>query len=415
MKTRSLVASVAILGASCGAQSEVRIATVDGRSFEGKHLGYDARTQTFTMSRPGDETLPVPFADIESVAFRRSEADPIVATPRILFRSGASVVVHSFLPTPETDSLASFRFRLAENAEAVSVPLSYIEAIVFRELQSDGGQSVRAAIDKPDDTKDYVFVQADSSLRRQRVHVGGVLESDSNAVLALRFGDRDYRVPLERVGAVVFAVARGAAPAPLPNPLVHIKCHAEDISLSGHLVSLQNRKLAVRLAEGFLVDLPIQTVKRLSVATDALVWLSDLVPRSETYTRALDSKRSWLRDRSPCGPGLRLGGRTHNKGLLLPPRTRLTFDVPRDGRRRFRATVGIDARAGSLGHAVIRILADDKLLIERTVTAKGLPFDLDLALGEALTLSLETDFGKRFDLGDHCAFGSARLTPDKGP
>jgi hypothetical protein len=94
---------------------------------------------------------------------------------------------------------------------------------------------------------------------------------------------------------------------------------------------------------------------------------------------------------------------------VVVPRTRLTWDL--DGRfDRFEATIGIDDRGGPQANAVVRVVADGKVLFESEPLVFGRPAQtIRVELGRCRQLALEVDFGKNYDLGDFCAFADARV------
>jgi hypothetical protein len=138
-------------------------------------------------------------------------------------------------------------------------------------------------------------------------------------------------------------------------------------------------------------------------------YLSDLAPVAE-HTPAFDRVREWLRDATPNGAGIVLGGRSYCRGLCLIPRTTLTFDIDAGRYDVFEATVGIDDRSSTQADAVIRIRADGRLVFEAAGVQLGqTPRPLELPILGVSTLVIEADFGTNFDLGDHCVFAVARL------
>ena len=110
------------------------------------------------------------------------------------------------------------------------------------------------------------------------------------------------------------------------------------------------------------------------------------------------------------GKGIQLGGRVYRRGLCLLPRTTMTFALEPGQFDVFESVIGIDDRSRSQAHAVFRVLVDEKLVYEaEAVTLADPPMELRIPLAGVKKLTLQTDFGKNFDLGDHCVFAGARL------
>ena len=59
---------------------------------------------------------------------------------------------------------------------------------------------------------------------------------------------------------------------------------------------------------------------------------------------------------------------------------------------------------------MFRVKNGDKVLYEsKAVTRQSEPLTIKVPITKVLQLTLEADFGKNFDFGDHCVFAEARV------
>ena len=216
----------------------------------------------------------------------------------------------------------------------------------------------------------------------------------------------EYDFPLVGVVAIVFGKNTGFAPDRQPRPRTTIELTTGE-RLEGRLLQC-GENLRLRLDEGAVVDVPARQLLAFEVASDRLMWLSELVPKVD-QTPAFDRVWPWGVDRSPAGPGLVIGGKAFHRGIGMVPRTRLTYDL--GGRFDvFEAQIGIDDRGGPEAHAVFRVLIDGVVAFESSPKTLGEPAELvRVDLKKCRQLSIEVDFGKNYDLGDFCAFADARV------
>jgi hypothetical protein len=224
--------------------------------------------------------------------------------------------------------------------------------------------------------------------------------------VAFDLREQNYEPPLDDVHALVFGNVTGFAPNPQPGPRATVRLDTGE-RLCGHLVSLAGDAV-LRLDEGADLTVPRARLREITIVSDRMVWLSDLKPTVE-QTPAFDRVWPWTIDRSPAGGQIRLGGRVRERGLVVRPRIKLTYDL-RGNYDVFAATIGIEDRGGPQANAVFRVYADGRLLHETTGFTCGMtPVDLELPLDKAQHLVIEADFGKNYDLGDLCVFADARV------
>jgi hypothetical protein len=135
----------------------------------------------------------------------------------------------------------------------------------------------------------------------------------------------------------------------------------------------------------------------------------DLPPSTVEQVPAFDVVRPWLKDAAPAGAGVHLAGRLQSHSLVLFPRTRLTYELG-EGYDLFVATIGIESRSTGPAHALFQVFADgERIFQSQPVTRDSAPEELRLPITGAKELAIEVDFGRNFDLGDHCVFAGARL------
>jgi hypothetical protein len=244
-------------------------------------------------------------------------------------------------------------------------------------------------------------------IARARDDIAGSADLASLDEVRVRFAGEDQTIALSRVHGLVFGVDHGAPPDALANPRVVLTLR-NGREISGGLAAMDQARCRLRLDEGVDLELASNSVVRIQVQSDRLVHLTDLTPETE-QTAALD--RSWppLLDHGPGGGPIQLGGRSFARGLVLFPRTRLTYAL--DGRFDIlETTIGLEERAGPAAHAVFRILGDDRVLFDSgPVTPRSEPRALKITVTKVKRLTLEADFGENLDLGDLCVFAAPRL------
>jgi hypothetical protein len=414
----ALAASVVVHGVAIGQSDEAPksvafdfLAGQQGRlpgTCEG--LSYPGPSGGFVLAPSGEE-VPDLLDRLRGIRFATERATTSGSEdgPRVWLRSGSEFAA-SLAERQGADGVrAAFVGRGgALDGVAFGLPLQFVRALQLRALTVEESEAFVSARGRPDETLDYVFVEHQGALRRQRVRVLRFVDAPEGPALELEFGGKTYEIATSRLAAIVFADARGTAPQPLAPPYVYLPQRAAP-PLRGKLVSLSEALVTIRTAEGAELALPRSAVGEIGVRSSRVATLSDLEPVRVEYTPALDREWPWLRDRAPGGDGIVLGGTKYETGLVLPPRTRLEFSVP-GGLRRLLASVGIDDRAGPLGHAVFRIVAGPTVLFERVIAAGDDAVAVDVTIPDGVaSFGIETDYGDRFDLGDHCAFADARL------
>jgi hypothetical protein len=154
-------------------------------------------------------------------------------------------------------------------------------------------------------------------------------------------------------------------------------------------------------------------------STGNLQFLTDLEPERVDWRPYLQSTVTpetvarWFQpkwDTGLYGHPLMLGGLSYERGLALHSRTQISFRLTGEYRR-FLATVGVDDRFRSVGNVRLVVSTENGTLVDRLVSGKDDPFDLDLDIQNARRLQILVDFGDdRSDSGDHLNLCNARLT-----
>lgn len=417
MSSRSVGAlAIALLCSGALPAQAVRLTTIEGDTLTGKLVGFDAE-QRLTVA--GEDGAAKTFGIDAVRELVREGATPAAppATGLVLLRSGQSLNARITGSRSDANGLVLL-FAVPPARTEIALPLRAIRAVRFADApRADGDGFDAAARDAA--TQDRVFAyprgnQAERIVRRTvEVRSFNVDQADQQLRVVVAIEGREQpALPLRNLYGIVFG--QGAAPDPQAGARVTAHLGA-GLSFTGSLTALQPEadRCVLRLDEGAELDLPWQHVQRLSVRSDRLVYLSDLEPTAVEQTPALSRKWEWLRDRAPLGEGIVLRGTTHRRGLVLVPRTKLTFDL--GGRFDwFEAAVGIDDRAAAVADAIVRVRGDGRILFEADHVKRGVPsLPVKVSVQGVRQLVLETDFGESLDVGDHCAFADARVRRER--
>jgi hypothetical protein len=376
------------------------VSTIDGRSLSGA-VTIDAEGHARVATATGD---PVTLGVDEIASFEAAGTTPkVVTTPhRLWLRSGLE------LPCVRIAGVAAAEGKPARLAvelpsgATVEVAISTVRAVRHGGDERAEPPSFLADLADPPANGDLLYIQKDGKAQRFTVTVNGMQPS----AVEFELRGKAHEFELAGVTAIVFGKNTGFAADRQPRPRTAVD-FATGEHLEGRLLEL-GANLRLRLDEGAVVEVANSQLVRLAVASDRLVWLSDLVPKVE-QTPAFDRVWPWTKDRSVAGPGFVIGGKTWGRGLGMVPRTRLVYDLG-GNYDLFEATIGIDDRGGPQAHAVFRVLVDDKVAYESPGRTRGMPPEVvRVELGRCQRLAVEVDFGKNYDLGDYCVFADARV------
>ncbi len=138
--------------------------------------------------------------------------------------------------------------------------------------------------------------------------------------------------------------------------------------------------------------------------------LLDREPVATRYEPYLGPEQPHQINRAVDGSPMRLLGRTYERGIGMSSRTVLAYPLQSD-EERFLVRVGLDDRAGALGGAICRVRLDSTVVWESDgpIVVGAEPIDVDVPLGNATYLLLETDYGTRGNVRDHVDWVDPRL------
>ncbi len=159
---------------------------------------------------------------------------------------------------------------------------------------------------------------------------------------------------------------------------------------------------------GAHLRVPLSDIAALEVRQDNSVYLSDLKESKYTFEPFLDAAWPFAVDGNVAGHDLLLAGSTYDKGIGMHSHSRLTYRLSGDFRR-FEALAGLDDKDGRGGAVHLRVLADGKPLLDRTVTSQDGAVPVSLKVEGVHELTLEVDFGREGDVRDVVNWADARL------
>jgi hypothetical protein len=394
----SLRAAAALLGIALPGQQLDCVRKIDGTGLAGGPVTVAEGVVRLEVS---GQPQTLPLAQVVEIGPRpehKSASAPVaVVAPAVLLRSGQWLAGGL-----ELHGEREIEVQVHGGAGKALVPLRFVAAIRFQpRAAADDRGFLAATTELPD--KDQLYALREREIVRLTVEVLG-FERDRVKVL---FGGEQQTIPIDKIYGLVMGRSSGVAPDPITGPRATV-LSSGGAAVTGRLLVLDDERCTLALAEGPQLSFPRARVHKIRIASDALAFLSDLVPKVE-QTPALD--RTWppMFDQAPAGGLIKLGGKEHSRGIVLVPRTRLRYAL--EGRFQwFAAIVGLEDRSGPQAHAVLRVVADGKVVFDSgEVTPGAEPRDVKLEVLGVKELVLEADFGKNLDLGDQCVFASARV------
>lgn len=345
-------------------------------------------------------TRAVALSDVSVVRFGGVGAAPSGWTPsRLWLRSGQELPGRC-----HSGSLDAVVWEVPGMREPIEVAWRFVRGIRVDAGDDPLEPAFGERLAVPSADRDALFATgADGRVQRVSVRIHGV---DGDKLVA-DFGGQRRTIPMDRVYGVVFADRAGAAPDRQARPRVVAELVGGG-AVAGKLIGLGDVEVRVRLDEAIAIRVARPLVATLRVESDHVRLLSDLTPVVE-QTPALD--RAWppLVNRGQDGGLIRLGGRTYATGLVLFPRTRLTYALEGEFAL-FEAVIGMADGAGAEANAVFRVWGDgQELFSSGEVTAAVPPRKLRIPIAGCARLVIEADFGRGLDIGDACVFAQPRL------
>lgn len=371
---------------------------IQGRAVLGKLLSADDAGNLRVLVEGSTEPRVVQLASLRTIRLARGSRGGDTAPGLVILRTGVTLPA-----TVQSCDGGNVRFSSPLLARPVVVPLQYVKAVRFaKAAEEDGGFASYA--ERPKDDNDLIYIQAGAKVLQRTVTIDRF--ADGKVYYEVRGVERYLEVA--RLYGLVMSGGAGVLPDPQPRPRVDVTFRDGRV-VSGKLVGIDGEQCVMRLDEKVDLHVLRERVSEILVLSDRLVYLTDLTPIKVDQTPAFSRVWKWRKNESASGPGIRLGGRDYQNGLVLIPRTRLTYST--DGHYDYlEATIGIEDRSSGPAHAIFRVLHGDKVLYEsKPLTRQSDPVDLKIEIRKVDRLTIEADFGKNYDFGDHCVFAEARL------
>lgn len=182
--------------------------------------------------------------------------------------------------------------------------------------------------------------------------------------------------------------------------------------IAGKLLGYHDRIIKLEtLAGAKTLALPLAGVRSVEFRNGRFVYLSDRTWSKKEVTPYFSRRFEPRLDRCRRGGPLTLRGVVYPKGIGMQSKTRLTYDVR--GFSTFRCLVGIDDAAGDGGSVICRVYLDGKQVKQTEVLrGGGDPLELKIKLGEASTMTIETDFADNAHVNDLASWARAVLVRD---
>lgn len=359
---------------------------------------------------------PIPFYEIQELhPTARSEKEKKVLFDRgpiVRFRSGETLAARVLLVEGD---IAKLRIVGPTGIQIpdMEVPVESIQAFRLREAHQDD-PLFEDDLKKSSPAEDTVYARRGVGLLR----IAGMFRGLTAEHLLFEIGGQRGNIRRQRVQGLMAAPVASKTPEPDPPATFEIVGAGR---LPGYLRGVELEKgsatgakaLRVRLPgapRDALQRLPVAAVRRVTFASDRVLFLSQAQPVAVEETPVLGRAFPYRKDLSVSGDPLRLGGRTYRRGLGVHSRCALEYVL--GGRyRSFAAVIGIDDSAGGRGSVTFRVLADGKELFKREKTGASKPEPISLPMDGVERLRLEVDFGADgLDVGDHADWADARVS-----
>ena len=256
--------------------------------------------------------------------------------------------------------------------------------------------------------EDAAFVTKENAV----VVVRGVALGIAGDSLRFKFNDEERKINLAKVVGVLLG-GTDAKRDPSLRQTVQLT-GGDSISGTWQKFDPATATLGLQTPWGASLDIPFNTIARVTSVNGRLAYLTDMKPAAVEQTPYFDRMLPYQINRSLTGGAMKLADGETKIGISVHSRTVLTYDAGGQFED-FKVKVGFQQPEGKLGRAVIRVLGDGKTLFE-DLDARGdapKPADLNLKIAGVKMLILEVDFGADEDTGDRVVWANPRLLKAK--
>jgi len=376
--------------------------TIDGRQVRGVLTDWEAQTLVLKEDEQSQSLALDRLLSI--VPAKRAPTAPTSNPIWVTLVDGSVILANSYLADAGSIKASTSRTGI------VPLPPASVDYVRFRAtspaLQTRWDEILGKAADQ-----DILVVASGNSLD----YLGGVVRSVREQevdfeldgdVLAVRrikvFGIRYYRPNRQEAS----------------KPVARVTDDSGSTWVLQHVTLAEpERVIQFETGTGLHVTLPLDAIAKIDFAGAGLVYLTDLTPNSYRWTPYFGEKgivpslEKLYRPRNDTAldsTPIVLDGIQYDRGLALHSRTEITYRLP-EPFQRFQALAGIDDRLRPRGNVLLRILGDNRVLYEGSITGTDSSVPIDISVNGVQTLTIIADFGSDLDSGDHLILAEAKL------
>lgn len=328
-----------------------------------------------------------------------SAAAPTAAFPDgewlVRFEPGGYVVGKI---TSWNDSGLTVEFALLQKQVSLTIPAASVvevssKDVVMKKLPLDRSQIPAEG--------DVVFAKAEGNVLQA---VAGSVKGIADDSLQFEYQGKVRGIKLARVGSVLRKPPAHAAEKKTYGVLEL----NNGMRLTGTFQKLDHSSAEFQLPWQQTLNLEKLALATLEVREGRTVALTALEPAEVKYMPYLDRVQPMRLNEALSGSKLAIGEKTFERGICAHSGTTITYAL--DGRyEKLRAQVGLQNDDGAHGQAVVRIKADDAVLVEKPVAGKAKAESIEVSVADKKTLVIEIDYGDGLDVGDHVVLGDPVL------